>query len=85
MPPSSDFKKLARLVISKVKPGFDVSDVINSSLSLVKSHKLNVSHEKIDRVVDSPMPDPRPRSSSGRHFTPNILERPARPRATKKS
>ena len=50
--PVTDYKKLVRLVLSKVKPGTDVSTVKKLCLSLVKVHKLNVSDEECARIAD---------------------------------
>ena len=51
--PVSDYKRLVRLVLPKVKPGSDCSVVKKLCLSLVKSHKLNVSEEDCGRIAAS--------------------------------
>ena len=51
--PVNDYKKLVRLVLPKVKPGSDLSTVKKLCLSLVKTHKLNVSDVECARIADS--------------------------------
>ena len=51
--PVSDYKKLVRLVLPKVKPGSVSSTVKKLCLSLVKTHKLDVSDVECARIADS--------------------------------
>ena len=51
--PVNDYKKLVRLVLPKVKPGSVSSTVKKLCLSLVKTHKLNVSEDECARIADS--------------------------------
>lgn len=50
---STDYKKLIRLVVPKVKLGSDSFTVKKQCLALVKSHKLNVSAEECAGVASS--------------------------------
>ena len=50
---SSDFKRLIRLVVPKIKLGSDVSVVKKQCIALAKSHKLNVSAEECARIASS--------------------------------
>ena len=59
---SSDYKRLVRLVLSKVKLGSDLSTVKKQCSSLAKIHKITVSDEEcvsIASSVCSPAPVPR--------------------------
>ena len=49
--PSSDYKRIVRLTVSKVKPGSDLSTVKKLCLSLIKAHKLNVTDEECVRIA----------------------------------
>ena len=51
--PANDYKKLVRLVLPKVKPGSVSSTVKKLCLSLVKTHKLNVSDDECARIATS--------------------------------
>ena len=51
--PTIDYKRLVRLVLSKVKPGCALSTVKKLCLSLVKVHKLNVSDDECTRIAAS--------------------------------
>ena len=51
--PVNDYKKLVRLVLPKVKPGSVSSTVKKLCLSIVKTHKLNVSEDECARIADS--------------------------------
>ena len=51
--PANDYKKLVRLVLPKVKPGSVSSTVKKLCLSLVKTHKLNVSDDECARIAAS--------------------------------
>ena len=51
--PANDYKKLVRLVLPKVKPGSVSSTAKKLCLSLVKSHKLNVSDDECARITAS--------------------------------
>ena len=50
--PSADYKKLALLVLSKAKPGFDNSTVSKLCTTLIKSHKLNVCDDEMYCIVN---------------------------------
>ena len=51
--PANDYKKLVRLVLPKVKPGSISSNVKKLCLSLVKTHRLNVSDDECSRIAES--------------------------------
>ena len=51
-----DAKKLSRLMLTKVKPGSDVSALTKLAKSLVKSHRL-MSPSEIGRIADSILSD----------------------------
>ena len=51
--PVNDYKKLVCLVLPKVKPGSVSSAVKKLCLSLVKTHRLNVSEDECSRIADS--------------------------------
>lgn len=51
--PSTDYKKLVRLIIPKVKLGSEMSSVEKQCLSLSRSHKLNVSDQECASIVSS--------------------------------
>ena len=51
--PSSDYKRLVRLTVPKVKPESNLSTVKKLCLSLIKSHKLNVTNEECVRIASA--------------------------------
>ena len=50
---SSDYKRLVRLTVPKIKTGSELSTVKKLCLSLIKSHKLNVTDEECVRIASS--------------------------------
>ena len=50
---SADYKKLIRLIVPKIKLGSELSTVKKQCISLVKSHKLNVSGDECFRIASA--------------------------------